>query len=195
MSGDTAGRARGGALVALVVLALALGVGWWRAEAPAVTAGSGQSASEPRRVGDAPRSRAVDPGARAVILDPRTGGVIVRLDGDASPGTNRHGGLPRLSGTLWEAQLVVRPGQPPQRREFTPAGAHTHLLQYRCLGPGRLLMVTLRSDRTQSRRAACDGRPGAMWLRRAAGPIQVELTAAPGGLPVVADVRFAGLWF
>lgn len=193
-------RARGAGLVVLVVLALVAGAGWWRDAVPGGATGTdgpgaGQPAADSRRAGESSRSRAVDPvtgaaaagASRIVVVEPRTGGVIVQFDGDRGP----YGDLARFVDPLWEARLVVRPGQPPQRRAVTPAGPRTHLLRYRCVGAGRLLLVTVRSGRAENRRVTCDGRADTISLRRLTDPIRVELAADAGGPPVVADVR---LW-
>ncbi|MFI1192799.1 hypothetical protein ACH4T9_05960 [Micromonospora sp. NPDC020750] len=216
---DVVDRLRGGGLAALAVLVVAVGAGWWRAVAPAVDptggpatasgdderrgpgdgtrrTGSGATSGDPGRVprGDARLVVTVDPAGRvtSVVTDPATGRVVQRYDAGTGLGEATDGGL---TGTVWQARLALRPGQPSQRR-VVAATTGVHLVQYRCVGPGQLLLVTVRSGHRDSRRANCDGSLATTWLSRGNGPVRIELAAAaPGIVPIVVDARVVALAF
>ncbi|MCX4469679.1 hypothetical protein OOK41_05090 [Micromonospora sp. NBC_01655] len=230
MGGDVVDRLRGGGLAALAVLVVAAGVGWWRAEAPAVgpvggptatsgvdgpARGPGDGAGTPRTGSTSGDLVRVSPGEPLVFMvDPATGRVTsagprrravvvtepgrvtVRYDAGTAYDENPDGGLGGLStGTVWQARLTLRPGQPSQRR-VVEATTRPHLVQYWCVGPGQLLLVTVRAGHRDSRRATCDGSLATMWLNRGDGPIRIELAAgAPGAVPIVVDARVAALTF
>ncbi|NBE81137.1 hypothetical protein [Micromonospora rubida] len=224
VGGDVVDRLRGGGLALLGVLVVAAGAGWWRAVAPAVGPAGGPAAAsgadERRGPGDGarrtgsgatsgdlgrvPRSdRAltitVGPTGRVtsgvVVLDPATGRVVERYDVGTGSGEDPDGGLGGLIGTVWQARLTLHPGQSPQRR-VVMAATRAHLVQYRCVGPGQLLLVTVRSGHRDSHRATCDGSLATAWLSRGNGPIRIELAAAARGIaPIVADARVAALAF
>ncbi|WP_433345110.1 hypothetical protein [Micromonospora sp. CA-111912] len=214
---DVVDRLRGGGLAALAVLVVAAGAGWWRAVAPAVgptggpatasgaderrgpgdgtrRTGSGATSGGPGRVSrdDARLVVTVDRAGRVtsgVVIDPATGRAIERYAPGTGYGEVPDGGLGGVTGTVWQARLTLRPGQPSQRR-VVEATTRAHLVQYRCVGPGQLLLVTVRSGHRDSRRATCDGSLAAMWLSRGSGPIRIELaTATPGIAPIVVDAR------
>ncbi|WP_405101249.1 hypothetical protein [Micromonospora sp. NBC_01412] len=132
---------------------------------------------------------------RGVIVDGATGRVIERYDAGTGHGEDPDGGLGGLIGTVWQARLTLHPGQSPQRR-VVMAATRTHLVRYRCVGPGQLLLVTVRSGHRDSRRATCDGSFATAWLSRGNGPIRIELAAVARGIaPIVVDARVAALAF
>ncbi|WP_405115799.1 hypothetical protein OG559_13945 [Micromonospora sp. NBC_01405] len=213
---DVVDRLRGGGLAALAVLVVAAGTGWWRAVAPAVDptggpataagdderrgpgdgtrrTGSGATSGDPGRVprGDERLVVTVDRAGRVTsgaVIDPATG----RYDAGTGYGEVPDGGLGGVTGSVWQARLTLRPGQPSQRR-VVEATTRVHLVQYRCVGPGQLLLVTVRSGHRDSRRANCDG-SATTWLSRGSGPVRIELAAAaPGIVPIVVDARVVAL--
>ncbi|MGW1059623.1 hypothetical protein [Micromonospora rubida] len=226
VGGDVVDRLRGGGLALLAVLVVAVGAGWWRAVAPAVGPTGGPAAASgaderrgpgagSRRVrsgavsgelgrvppGDGPVVITVDPTTGRVtaggvfIIDPATGQVIERYDTGTGHGEDPDGGLGGLIGTVWQARLTLHPGQSPQRR-VVGAATRTHLVRYRCVGPGQLLLVTVRSGHRDTRRATCDGSFATVWLSRGNGPIRIELAAVARGIaPIVVDARVAALAF
>ncbi|MFI0796729.1 hypothetical protein ACH4OY_29190 [Micromonospora rubida] len=224
VGGDVVDRLRGGGLAALAVLVVAVGAGWWRAVAPAVGPAGGPAAASgaderrgpgdgSRRVrsgaasgelgrvppGDGPVVITVDPTTGRVasifVIDPATGRVIEWDDAGTGHGEDPDGGLGGLIGTVWQARLTLHPGQSPQRR-VVMAATRTHLVRYRCVGPGQLLLVTVRSGHRDSRRATCDGSFATAWLSRGNGPIRIELAAVGRGIaPIVVDARMAALAF
>ncbi|MFF3864325.1 hypothetical protein [Micromonospora sp. NPDC001898] len=223
VGGDVVDRLRGGGLALLGVLVVAVGAEWWRAVAPAVgptggpasasgtderrgpgdgtrRTGSGAPSGDPGRVsrGDAPLVVTVDPAGRVrsnlVVIDPPTGRVIERYDAGTGYGESPDGGLGGVTGTVWQDRLTLRPGQPSQRR-VVEVTTRVHLVQYRCVGPGQLLLVTVRSGHRDSRRVTCDGSL-ATTLSGGNSPIRIELAAvAPGIAPIVVDARVAALAF
>ncbi|MER5701118.1 hypothetical protein ABT023_04055 [Micromonospora sp. NPDC002296] len=225
VGGDVVDRLRGGGLAALAVLVVAAGAGWWRAVAPAVgspvgpavAAGADERARDPGdgtgRTGsgatsgdlgrvppeEAPLVITVDPGGRVtsgiVAIDPATGRAIERYDAGTGYGEGPDGGLGGVTGTVWQTRLALRPGQPTQRRAVE-ATTGAHLVQYRCVGPGQLLLVADRSGHRDIRRATCDGSLTTTWLSRGNGPIRIELAAAARGIaPIVVDARVVALAF
>ncbi|WP_320067810.1 hypothetical protein [Micromonospora sp. RTGN7] len=209
MGGDVVDRLRGGGLAALAVLVVAAGGGWWRAQAPTVGPSGGSAAASPgpgdgsdvtggsERIGSGRpaadgRRRAT---TRMAVIDGATGKVIAEGVLDTRHDENLGGGSDRTSPTVWRARLTVRPGLPPQRRVLRPARAWPHLLEYRCVGQGQLLLVSVHSGRPESRNAPCDGTAAAMFLNVGDGPIRIEFAATPGGGPAVVDARLAALRF
>ncbi|MEO3776216.1 hypothetical protein ABGB16_05025 [Micromonospora sp. B11E3] len=218
---DVADRLRAGVLAGLSALALTAGVTWWRGHAP-TTGPSVPRASQDAVPGGAASGLAADadaPGSglrrglfrRTVVLDAATGRVIAQsgtvrpflvdpatgqavsgqggaVAGDGGP----RGGAGQSGRTVWQAQLKVSPGLPPQRRVVATRGG-PHLLQYRCVGPGGHLVLKVGSGRSESRRVRCDGALAALWVNPADGRVRVDLDAR-GRAPVVVEAQLAALF-
>ncbi|MEU4713401.1 hypothetical protein AB0F73_07075 [Micromonospora purpureochromogenes] len=162
-------RLRGGLLAAAALLAVAAGGAWWWVNSPATgPPGVAVGASgAPRGVVPSRSPETLDevlaahPGtAVRVHIDAETGRVIEATE---LPGEGSDLALPRFTDTLWREHLTVIPGQEPVRRESLPDGAR-HLLQYRCTGPGELLISIIRGPNTDTARTTCDGELGELNL-------------------------------
>ncbi|MEU5789245.1 hypothetical protein ABZ754_16145 [Micromonospora purpureochromogenes] len=200
-------RLRGGLLAAAALLAVTAGGGWWWANSPptgpyGVTLGA---SAAPRGVVPSRPPETLDevlvahPGtAVRVHVDGETGRVIeaTELPGEASDPA-----LPRFTDTLWREHLTLTPGQEPVRRESLPDGAR-HLLQYRCTGPGELLISIVRGPDTDTVRTTCDGERGEFDLPHArepgpalparSAPTRVELSAV-GPRPVQVQAQLVAV--
>ncbi|WP_446211686.1 hypothetical protein [Micromonospora sp. IBSANI012] len=184
-------RLRGGLLAAATLLAVAVGGGWWWANSPATG-----PAGVPVGVGAAPRgvvpSRspetldevlAANPGtAVRVHIDAETGRVIEATE---LPGEAGDLALPGFTDTLWREHMTLTPGGEPVRRESLVDGAR-QLLQYRCTGPGDLLISIIRGPNMVTSQTTCDGELGELEL-----PEPMEPGDAPPEQPLLNRVEFS----
>ncbi|GAB3176911.1 hypothetical protein FHX75_121532 [Micromonospora palomenae] len=200
-------RLRGGLLAAAALLAVAAGGAWWWANSP-TTGPHGVS------VGASPAPRGVIPSRSPETLDevlaahPGTA-VRVHIDGETGrvieatelPGEASDLALPRFTDTLWREHLTLTPGQEPVRRESLPDGAR-HLLQYRCTGPGELLISIVHGPDTDTAWTTCDGERGELELPHPmepgpalpaqSAPTRIELSAV-GPRPVQVQAQLVAV--
>jgi hypothetical protein len=190
-------RLRSAVLVGMTLAALAVGGWWWRAAAPAPTAGPAASPSPAPTVATAldraaslaePDERVtvrvdgetgdvlgVD-GRSGVTIDPETGMVI---DVDGVPGEmfyepDATGALPRFPMTSWRVQATITPTTGITRQAAGNDGRY--LLQYRCTRPGALRVTLGGAQMSGPEQIDCDGVITTAELSGAGGPIQVTLT-------------------
>ncbi|MFG1756022.1 hypothetical protein [Micromonospora echinofusca] len=200
-------RLRGAVLAVAGLAALVGGGWWWQAEAPRngpVPAASSNLAPADRallgvrpdasirftvpRGSDGPVSVWVDPRNGSTFrTDPRSG-ARVRVDvADPEPrrvgdgwrreGGGRRGGLDSFPGTLWTARSLLGPGEGLVKQASAEGGAR-HLLQYRCVGPGELLIVVEGAWAADPITSACDGSMTSTEVTGRGGPFQVSLSSA-----------------
>ncbi|MFG1889501.1 hypothetical protein ACGFIR_16715 [Micromonospora sp. NPDC049051] len=129
----------------------------------------------------------VDPGTGAVVqVDPR-GGAAARV-GAGDPETRRAGSgrrqdsggrraLDSFPDTVWSVQGLLRPTGGIVKQASAERGAR-HLLQYRCVGPGELLIVVDGAWAADPITSACDGSVTATEVTGRGGPFQVSLSSA-----------------
>ncbi|MGN9766873.1 hypothetical protein ACTMS2_17150 [Micromonospora sp. SD12] len=150
------------------------------------------------RGSDGPVSVWVDPrNGAAFRADPRNGaafrtdprsGARVRVDvADPEPrragdgwrqeGGGRRSGLDSFPGTLWTARALLSPGEGLVKQASAEGGAR-HLLQYRCVGPGELLIVVEGAWAADPITSACDGSMTSTEVTGRGGPFQVSLSSA-----------------
>ncbi|MFV2113445.1 hypothetical protein ACFHW0_14040 [Micromonospora sp. LOL_025] len=118
-------------------------------------------------------------GGDALEVDVRPGGpddprrlVDERLDGAA-----RRGRLASFPGTLWTARAELSPAEGLVKRASAEGGAR-HLLQYRCVGPGELLIVVEGAWAADPITSACDGSVTSTEVTGRGGAFQVSLSSA-----------------
>ncbi|MEU4383176.1 hypothetical protein [Micromonospora echinofusca] len=134
-------------------------------------------------VGTAPGSGATfrtDPrGGDALRVDVRPGGPddSRRLMDERLDGAVRRGGLDSFPGTLWTARALLGPGKGLVKQASAEGGAR-HLLQYRCVGPGELLIVVEGAWAADPITSACDGSVTFTEVTGRGGPFQVSLSSA-----------------
>ncbi|MEO3772329.1 hypothetical protein [Micromonospora sp. B9E7] len=202
MQATTDDRLRSAVLVGAAVAVLAAGVGWWRAAAPAATAGSaGPSTVAPRvgptvgpsvstaleralvtrvvpgerltmRVDDAGEVVSVPRGFWAEI-DPETG-MIADIVGD--PGDLVfQGGLLTFRETVWRERAALAPGEGVVRQS---AGSNARLLlQYRCTRPGGLTVTIVGAGLAGPSEIDCDGTVVSARVLSRGRPFRVSLSA------------------
>ncbi|MEH1055787.1 hypothetical protein V6U89_11320 [Micromonospora sp. CPCC 206171] len=199
-------RLRGGLLAAAALLAVTAGGWWWWAEAPAIGPRTvAVSASAPPRGVVPSRSPqtlnealAAHPDAAVRVRLDRSGRVIEATE---LPGEGSDLALPRFTDTLWREHLTLIPGQEPVRRESLADGAR-HLLQYRCTGPGELLVSIIQGPTMNTAQSTCDGVLGELDLPHPMepeflmpeqlAPTRIELSAV-GPRPVEVAAQLVAL--
>ncbi|MGW4502049.1 hypothetical protein ACWENR_25990 [Micromonospora sp. NPDC004336] len=176
------------AVLAVAALAALVGGGWWWQSAaprtgPVATA---PSASPEPRLGLAVPAQSAR--GAAFRVDPNTGAAF-RVDvgpGGADPrsvpqgrldGAARGGSLGDVPGAVWTTRARLDGTQGHVRQAFAEAGAR-HLLRYRCLGPGELLVVVDGARAADPITSACDGSVTATEVTGSGGPFQVSLSSA-----------------
>ncbi|SCL60838.1 hypothetical protein [Micromonospora peucetia] len=194
------------AVLAMVGLAALVGGGWWwQAEAPRTGPVATVPSAAPEvgaRLGAPPEARVrfvvpegsgrpvsfwVDPSSGAAYrTDPNTG-ATVRTDVDVREPRRLLAGLlderartRRLDSypdPVWTAQAVLSPPQGLVRHAAAEGGAR-HLLQYRCVGPGELLIVIDGARAADPITSACDGSVHSTEVVGRGGPFQVSLSSA-----------------
>ncbi|MBQ0892006.1 hypothetical protein KBX37_02635 [Micromonospora sp. U56] len=199
-------RLRGGLLAAAALLAVTAGGWWWWAGAPA-TGRRGVA------VGTSPPPRGVVPSRspetlNEVLAAHPDAAVRVRIDGSGRvieatelPGDTDDLALPRFTDTLLRERLTLIPGQKPVRRESLADGAR-HLLQYRCTGPGELLISIIQGPTLNTAQSTCDGELGQLDLPHPmepefltpeqVAPTRIELSAV-GPRPVEVAAQLVAL--
>ncbi|MFI6232246.1 hypothetical protein ACIBD9_01640 [Micromonospora sp. NPDC050784] len=202
-------RLRSMVLFGAAVAVLVVGAGWWRAAAPASTAGTaGPSAAVPS-VGpsvstpierflleDEPDERVtvrMDPntgevlrvrsGPRAVI-DPATGS-ITDIDGDPAV-LFPAGDLPSFHETIWREHRELAPGQD-VTRQASDDGAR-YLLQYRCTRPGTMVVTSTGAGIVGRPRIDCDGMIANAEVLPGGGPFRLSLSAVDRPIDIQAQL-------
>ncbi|MEU9510285.1 hypothetical protein AB0D32_28845 [Micromonospora sp. NPDC048170] len=150
-----------------------------------------------------PATGAVDPGSGVTFEATPGGGLAFRVDpgsgeavrGDVGPGgpddprrllaerldgAARHGRLESFPGTVWTARAVLSPTESLVRHASAEGGAR-HLLQYRCVGAGELLVVIARARAAAPVRSVCDGSVHSTGVTARGGPFQITLASANAG--------------
>ncbi|QGN46506.1 hypothetical protein ACN26Y_09515 [Micromonospora sp. WMMD558] len=176
---DPGYRLRGAVLAVAALALLAAGGAWWTARAPALAATA---------AGDGSRTAAGPPG-RSVILDPRTGIPLPVAD----PATGRLAppGWPRPTpGTVvervddplpsadvvWRGRATITPDNGLIRRSYARDGDR-YLLQFRCTGPGELLIVIDGARYAGPLTSGCGGPvTTATEVTGVGGPVQISLS-------------------
>lgn len=136
-----------------------------------------------------------------VRVDPR-GGATVRVDvedpeqrraGDdpLQAGDGRRGRLASFPDTVWTARAVLSPAEGLVKRASAEGGAR-HLLQYRCVGPGELLIVVEGAWAADPITSACDGSVTSTEVTGRGGPFQVSLSSA-NAEPLRVDAQLVAL--
>ncbi|MDO3703734.1 hypothetical protein Q3W71_18880 [Micromonospora sp. C28SCA-DRY-2] len=187
-------RLRTGVLAGLAVAALVAGGAWWRANAPAT--GPLSTVPAAPAASPAPRSEVVvGDSDRSVTfrVDPVTGAAL-RLDRQPEPGAvepfwryDDDGWLDRPDDLIWRERATVTPQRPVTRQTATEYGAR-HVLQFRCTGPGELLVSVLGARAGDPLTSGCDGSLVTTQAISRGGPLRVTLSAA-GAEPVRVEAR------
>lgn len=175
-------------VLAVATLAALVGGGWWWQAHPPRT---GPVATAPSAAPDAPLRLVVpaqsDRGA-TFRVDPSTGAAFRvdmapegpdprrliegRLDEAA-----RRSSLGSFPGTIWTTRVRLDGTQGHVQRAFAEGGVR-HLLQYRCVGPGELLVVVDGARAADPITSACDGSVTSTEVTGTGGPFQVSLASA-----------------
>ncbi|MEH0969757.1 hypothetical protein V6U77_01260 [Micromonospora sp. CPCC 205546] len=138
------------------------------------------------QTGDATRT---DPRSGLIFrVDPGSG-TAVRVDvGPGAPDARRRtergldeaarrGGLDRLPDTVWTAWGLLRSTEGLVKHASAEGGAR-HSLQFRCVGPGELLIVIDGARAADPITSACDGSVTSTEVTGRGGPFQVSLSSA-----------------
>ncbi|MFF4878478.1 hypothetical protein [Micromonospora sp. NPDC000668] len=214
MDSEADDRLRSAVLAGVALAALAVGGWWWRAAAPAPTAGPATAAPTAGPTVSTALDRVLASGVPGegvtALVDPETGeatevrrapgvsidpetGWITDIDGDSGEfffQGDASGGLPRFSETIWRERATLTPGQP-VTRQSADDGAR-YLLQYRCTGPGAMLLVITGAQIAGSPRVDCDGTVSVSEVDATGGLIRVSLSTA-GEQPVEVEAQLAAL--
>lgn len=185
-------RLRGGLLAAATLLTVAAGGGWWWANSPATGPPGVPVGASPAPRGVVPSRSpetldevlAAHPGTAVRVHVDETGRVIdaTELAGEAGDLA-----LPGFTDTLWREHLTLTPGEEPVRRESLVDGVR-QLLQYRCTGPGDLLISIIRGPNMDTSQTTCDGELGELEL-----PEPMEPGDAPPEQPLLNRVEFSAV--
>ncbi|RKN38850.1 hypothetical protein [Micromonospora endolithica] len=182
-AGATDPGARGGT-VALTVAVLAVSVAggwWWRANEP-VTGPAGRppvAVASDRPVAVASDRPVAD---ETVLLDGNTGAIVTRTapgEGQVTvviPGDDGDG-LGRFPGTVWQERRTLTPERGVVRRTRSAEGVR-YLLQFRCTGPGELLVVVDGGRAADPFTTGCSGSTTTTQMTATGGPFQVSLSTA-----------------
>lgn len=187
-SGD---RLRTGVLAGLAVAALATGGWWWRANEPVDP--------PPAAASDSRRQVAVRDSDRALTfrVDPATGAALPvdrpsavdpvepfrRYDDD--------GWLDRPDDLVWRERATLTPQRPVTRQADRQYGAR-HVLQFRCTGPGELLVSVVGARAGDPLTSGCDGSLVTTEVTGRGGPLRVVLSTA-GTEPVRVEARLVAV--
>lgn len=175
---DPGDRLRGLALVVAASAVLAGGGAWWTLHAP-VTAGPPEAAS---RADDGPSDRRVDldvrSGVPVHVVDPATGRVTVSA-GNGRPPAARVEGVDESSpatGVVWRVRTTITAEEGLVRRSYARNGDR-YLLQFRCTGPGELLIVVDGARYAGPLTSGCAGSVTTVTeVTGVGGPVQVSLS-------------------
>ncbi|PZF94961.1 hypothetical protein [Micromonospora deserti] len=191
-------RLAGGLLGVVALVAVAAGGWWWQANAPATGPVAGAPSAAPQ-TGDGfvPGSSARGASFR---VDPRTGAAFrvdprdrVRIDpgtgGEAAGG--RRGGLDSFADTIWRERATLTAQDGVFRQAGGGYGAR-YLLQYRCWGPGELLVVIVGGRSAAPLTSGCDGSVTSTEVTGVGRPVEVGLSTA-GAEPVRVEAQLVAL--
>jgi hypothetical protein len=200
-------RLRTAVLVVVGLAALVGGGWWWQAEAPRtgpVTATPSAGPGAGARLDAPPEAHVrfvvpegsgrptsfwlVDPSSGAAFrTDPTTGTTTVRMDVDVPEPRRlldrllderaRGGTLDSYPDPVWTARAVLSRAEGLVRQASAESGVR-HLLQYRCVGPGRLLIVIDGARAADPITSACDGSVTSTEVIGRGGPFRVSLSSA-----------------
>ncbi|MFE9192158.1 hypothetical protein ACFYL6_21390 [Micromonospora sp. NPDC007208] len=203
-------RLRSMVLCGAAVAVLVVGAGWWRAAAPASTAGTavpsaaavpsvGPSVSTPIErfiLPEEPDERVtvrMDPntgevlrvrtGSR-VVIDPATGS-ITDIEGDPAV-LFPSGDLPVFKETIWREERELARGQG-LTRQAGDDGAR-YLLQYRCTRPGTMAVTSTGAEIVGQPRIDCDGTVANAEVLPGSGPFRVSLSAVDRPIDIQAQL-------
>ncbi|MDG4784223.1 hypothetical protein O7614_31675 [Micromonospora sp. WMMD961] len=198
MRATTDDRLRSAVLVGAAVAVLAAGGGWWRATAPASTAGSAGPSTVAPTVGpslgtalDRALATRVVPGERLTVrvdeagevvsvpgglwaeIDPETG-MIADIVGDPATLVFQGGLLP-FRETVWRERVALGPGESVVRQS---AGSSAGLLlQYQCTRPGGLTVTIVGAGLAGPSEIDCDGTVVSARVLSRGRPFRVSLSA------------------
>ncbi|MGK5518447.1 hypothetical protein ACSNN9_03735 [Micromonospora sp. URMC 107] len=138
------------------------------------------------KTGDATRT---DPRSGLTFrVDPRNGDAVRADVGPAGPDARRFmdgrldeaargSRLDPFPDTVWSAQGRLGPAEGLVKHASAEGGAR-HLLQFRCVGPGELLIVIDGARAADPITSACDGSVTSTAVTGRGGPFQVSLSSA-----------------
>ncbi|QLQ38270.1 hypothetical protein [Micromonospora robiginosa] len=191
-------RIRRAMLVGLTVLALALGVGWWRSAAPWLGTTRGSTTDDlvrSRVEADAAAGRALPTGSDAVVIDPGSGevrsgpdrSVWVHVDPDGSARPLE------VSHVVWRETSRLSPGGPPVVRQANPSSGDTYRLSVRCAGDGAVgVRVTGAGGDDVERVLSCGSRLDVPLLEGTGSPVWVRFAPLRGEAEL--DARLEALY-
>ncbi|MGN9810505.1 hypothetical protein ACTMSW_14230 [Micromonospora sp. BQ11] len=170
-------------LTVATLLVLAAGGWWWRVNEPPTgpVVGTPSTATTDRPAESPPFTVDVDSGI-AYRTDPDTGRVTLVVPPDTD-GTTLHS----FPDTVWRERSVLTPAEGIVRQARAEAGER-HLLQFRCTGPGELLVVVDGARAADPFTAGCNGSTTSTEVTGAGGPFQVSLSAA-GAEPLTVEAQ------
>ncbi|MCM0678456.1 hypothetical protein NCC78_27830 [Micromonospora phytophila] len=194
-------RLRAGVLFGSALVALVAGGLWWQTSAP-VTGPLPAATPSPQ---SETRFRSVPEGSEDGVIfrvDPETGAAF-RVDVDRGGADPRRlmeqmldeeassGRLDSFPDTVWTQRADLAPERGVVRQAAAEAGAR-HLLQYRCTGPGELLVVIDGARAADPFTSACDGSVTSTEVTAAGGSFQVALSTANAG-PLRVEAQLVAL--
>ncbi|MCG5437386.1 hypothetical protein [Micromonospora foliorum] len=203
-------RLRSVVLFGAAVAVLVVGAGWWRAAAPASTAGAAvPSAAAVPSVGPSvstPMERLLaveEPDERVTVrMDPNTGEVLrVRSDSrvviDPATGSITDiegdpavlfpaGDLPSFQETIWREERDLAPGQGLTRQAGNDGARY--LLQYRCTRAGALAVTSTEAKINGPARIDCDGTIAHADVLPGGGPFRLSLSAVDRPIDIQAQL-------
>ncbi|MER7330910.1 MULTISPECIES: hypothetical protein [unclassified Micromonospora] len=205
-------RLRAAVLAGSALTALVAGGWWWQTSAPAtgpLAVAPTPSAQSRSGNDDAPVSSMVAVDGQRVVsvwtlpgdggasyrVDPRTGAAFrvdsggrtaVRIDSEARR-------LNRLPNTIWRERATLNRENGRVVKQAAGEAATRFLLQYRCTGPGELLVVLERVRSAAPFPAVeCDGTVVSIELTAVGGPFRVSLSTADAE-PLRVDAQLVAL--
>ena len=204
---ETDDRLRAAVLAVAGLVGLVGGGWWWQAQAPrtgavgvnpsvtsqagarlGVSSEDGGRVTVPGGAGRPATIRTADPATGATFLvDPATGVATLWLDGDV-PDPRRlmegmlderaRGGAPvSHPHPVWSAHTALSPAEGLVKHATARRGGE-YLLQYRCLGPGEMLVVIDGARAADPITSACDGSVTSTEVVGRGGLFRVSLSAA-----------------
>ncbi|MGS2613076.1 hypothetical protein ACVCAH_00865 [Micromonospora sp. LZ34] len=188
-------RLRTGVLAGLAVAALVTGGWWWRANEPV----NPPPAAPPAAASDSRRQVAVRDSDRALTfrVDPATGAALpvdrqsVVGPVESFPRYDDDGWLDRPDDLVWRERATLTRERPVTRQADRQYGAR-HVLQFRCTGPGELLVTVVGARAGDPLTSGCDGSLVTTQVTGRGGPLRVTLSTA-GAEPVRVEARLVAV--